>query len=170
MRNEKVVLFYGEPVSHYSYDGIYYSIYFPFHWVLDTKPNTGPKHCQYCRIDGCTQLNFSNGAASTVTQNIQSQSLSVDTIFVGYCVDCAVNEYQCSRGHGFEMGEEIVKTERIETSSTKTYLRHTKYDNGSIQTILQQTLPEDDRLSIRSISNESNLYELSSNNSSSGKS
>jgi hypothetical protein len=131
MRNEKVVLFYGAPVSHYSYDGIYYSVYFPFEWIIDTKPNTGPKYCQYCRIDGC-----------------------VDTIFVGYCVDCARNVYQCSRGNGFELGEEVLQTEYIETSATKTYLKHTKYDNETVKNILPN---DNDRLSIRSISNESGV-------------
>ena len=47
-------------------------------WVVDRIPGTGPTECIACSRNG-----------------------SWNGVFVGYCVDCATNQYNSLRGSGF---------------------------------------------------------------------
>ena len=68
----------GEKRNYYVYDNELYTSTFPMDWVVDRIPGTGPTECIACSRNG-----------------------SWNGVFVGYCVDCATNQYNSLRGSGF---------------------------------------------------------------------
>jgi hypothetical protein len=79
-----------------------YFIYFPYEWVLNMQPGSGPKHCKNCKLHGI-----------------------VDNMFLGYCMDCANYIYDFTRGHGFLWGIEQIDMNHKESSANFTYLKYT---------------------------------------------
>jgi hypothetical protein len=59
-------------------DEVIYFGRFPFEWAKCHEPGTGPNECEEC---------FNNGMYHSV--------------FIGYCVPCALNKYKGLRGKGF---------------------------------------------------------------------
>ena len=70
--------FCGVKRNYYVYDNELYTSTFPMDWVVDRIPGTGPTECVACARNG-----------------------SWNGVFVGYCVDCATNQYNSLRGSGF---------------------------------------------------------------------
>jgi hypothetical protein len=70
--------FLGE---HYLYDGFWYYYKFPVEWAKNHSSFTGPNQCGNCRDHG---------------------SVHDETVFVGYCLNCAVYEYDGMRGPGMK--------------------------------------------------------------------
>jgi len=64
--------------TYYSYDDELYAGTFPEEWAMDHAPGTGPKDCENCRDAGGW-----NG------------------VFLGYCGNCAIYEYNGTRCKGF---------------------------------------------------------------------
>ena len=62
----------------YLYDYQWYHEKFPKEWALNHKKGTGPGQCSNCEKYGC-----------------------INTVFIGYCANCAVYEYDGKRGCGF---------------------------------------------------------------------
>jgi hypothetical protein len=62
----------------YMYDEELYDRRFPLEWAMNHKPKTGPKECKCCREYG-----------------------SWRGCFIGYCANCAINEYKYERCRGF---------------------------------------------------------------------
>jgi hypothetical protein len=74
----------GKP-AYYSYDEELYCGTFPEEWALDHLPGTGPKDCGNCACYG-----------------------SWNGVFLGYCANCAVYEYNGERGRGLiDVGTEF---------------------------------------------------------------
>jgi len=95
---------YEEPIyngNKYSYDYQWYYETFPEHWATCHKEGTGPGQCGNCADYGC-----------------------VNGVFIGYCANCAVNDYNGSRGRGFiDVGIEYPGAEMLEHPSVfDTYL------------------------------------------------
>jgi len=88
--------------DNYKFQGITYSKYFPYDWVTSHLDGTGPHECDNCFIYGST-----------------------NEMFIGYCMNCARNDYECKRGHGFcDIGYEDIIEEDFENSATHTYLKY----------------------------------------------
>jgi len=74
----------GKP-AYYSYDEELYCGTFPTIWAENHMEGTGPKECGNCSYYG-----------------------SWNGVFLGYCANCAKNEYNGERGHGFiDIGKEF---------------------------------------------------------------
>ena len=65
-------------MDFYEHEGICYDVNFPREWAESHLPNTGPIYCSNCSYYGTTQ----NG------------------LFVMYCRNCALYNYQGTRGKG----------------------------------------------------------------------
>jgi hypothetical protein len=68
--------FYFE--NKYLYDYYWYHENFPVEWAMCPKEGTGPGQCGNCLDYGC-----------------------INDVFIGYCANCAIYDYEGSRGRGF---------------------------------------------------------------------
>ena len=119
--------------DHYVYDKQKYYLFFPYDWVQNMFPGTGPKMCDKCLLHG-----------------------SKKNIFIGYCYDCANYVYDCKRGHGFENGQEDVDMVNKETSANFTYLKYTKHMNVANDPIMKNNnRSRSNSFSLKTISKES---------------
>ena len=86
----------------YLYDYQWYHEKFPEDWAICPKEGTGPGQCENCTDYGC-----------------------INGIFIGYCVNCALYDYDGSRGRGFiNVGVEYTDNEGPEFPSIfDTYLK-----------------------------------------------
>jgi hypothetical protein len=64
--------------NKYLYDYYWYHENFPLDWAICPKEGTGPSQCGNCLDYGC-----------------------INGIFIGYCANCAIYDYEGSRGRGF---------------------------------------------------------------------
>jgi hypothetical protein len=62
----------------YLYDYQWYHENFPEEWAVNHKEGTGPGQCMNCADYG-----------------------SINCVFIGYCANCAIHDYNGSRGRGF---------------------------------------------------------------------
>jgi len=95
---------------HHDKDSILYFGRFPLEWATSHAPGTGPSQCEMCYINGMHS-----------------------DVFLGYCVECAVEVYGGNRGRGFvASGKESRLKEsnenRIILSSFDTYLNGVDLD------------------------------------------
>lgn len=72
---EEIPFYYDDK---YLYDYNWYHEKFPEEWVYTHKEGTGPGQCMNCLDYGC-----------------------INEIFIGYCVNCALYDYEGTRGRGF---------------------------------------------------------------------
>jgi hypothetical protein len=102
---------YSDHCSSYSYDeeedeeefvleGVYHDC-FPNQWRETHLPGTGPEECTNCAYYGC-----------------------INSVFIGYCANCAINVYNGTRGRGFiDIGVEYITEETLGFQSVfDTYL------------------------------------------------
>lgn len=94
--------------DNYLYDTKWYYERFPLAWARSHKPLTGPNECKNCAHHG---------------------SLHNESIFVGYCVNCARYVYKYERGHGFREGVEDASADSTIPSAQETYLRGVDLDD-----------------------------------------
>ena len=118
--------------DHYVYDKQKYYLFFPYDWVQNMFPGTGPKMCEKCVLHGVK-----------------------NDIFIGYCYDCANYVYDCKRGHGFENGQEDVDMVNKETSANFTYLKYTKHMNVAYDPTANIGRTRSNSFTLKSISKES---------------
>ena len=118
--------------DHYVYDKQKYYLFFPYDWVQNMFPGTGPKMCEKCVLHGVK-----------------------NDIFIGYCYDCANYVYDCKRGHGFENGQEDVDMVNKETSANFTYLKYTKHMNLAYDPTANIGRTRSNSFTLKSISKES---------------
>ena len=118
--------------DHYVYDKQKYYLLFPYDWVQNMFPGTGPKMCEKCVLHG-----------------------SKKGVFIGYCYDCANYVYDCKRGHGFENGKEDVDMVNKETSANFTYLKYTKHMNIAYEPTANIGIQRSNSFSLKTISKES---------------
>jgi hypothetical protein len=64
--------------NKYLYDYYWYHENFPVEWAMCPKEYTGPSQCGNCLDYGC-----------------------INGVFIGYCANCAIYDYDGSRGRGF---------------------------------------------------------------------
>jgi hypothetical protein len=64
--------------NKYLYDYYWYHENFPVEWAMCPKDGTGPSQCGNCLDYGC-----------------------INGVFIGYCANCAIYDYEGSRGRGF---------------------------------------------------------------------
>ena len=103
--NPKVIRRGGVKDQYYSYDDELYTKTFPTEWATCHLPGTGPKECLNCASSG-----------------------SWNGVFIGYCTNCAIIEYNYMRGSGFiEIGEEYKIDHK--NSATNTYLHGIEWDD-----------------------------------------
>jgi len=87
--------------QYYTYKGIHYDIAFPIFWVLHEEPETGPHHCNNCKIAGTFR-----------------------GVFLMYCANCAQHIYKNNVGYGaIESGTELIEGYDVEKSAWNTYLK-----------------------------------------------
>ena len=65
--------------NKYLYDYYWYHENFPVDWAMCPKDGTGPSQCGNCLDFGC-----------------------INGVFIGYCANCAIYDYEGSRGRGFK--------------------------------------------------------------------
>ena len=65
--------------NKYLYDYYWYHENFPKEWAMCPKDGTGPSQCGNCLDYGC-----------------------INGVFIGYCMNCAIYDYEGSRGRGFK--------------------------------------------------------------------
>jgi hypothetical protein len=65
--------------NKYLYDYYWYHENFPVEWAMCPKDGTGPSQCENCLDYGC-----------------------INGVFIGYCMNCAIYDYEGSRGRGFK--------------------------------------------------------------------
>jgi len=65
--------------NKYLYDYYWYHENFPKEWAMCPKEGTGPSQCNNCLDYGC-----------------------INGVFIGYCMNCAIYDYEGSRGRGFK--------------------------------------------------------------------
>ena len=119
--------------DHYVYDKQKYYLFFPYDWVQNMFPGTGPKMCDKCVLHG-----------------------SKKNIFIGYCYDCANYVYDCKRGHGFENCLEDIDMVNKEKSANFTYLKYTKHMNVANDPIMKNNnRSRSNSFSLKTISKES---------------
>jgi hypothetical protein len=118
--------------DHYVYDKQKYYLFFPYDWVQNMFPGTGPNMCEKCVLHG-----------------------SKKGVFIGYCYDCANYVYDCKRGHGFENGQEDVDMVNKETSANFTYLKYTKHMNIAYEPTANIGIQRSNSFSLKTISKES---------------
>ena len=98
---------------YYSFNDELYAPSFPEEWVTTHLPSTGPKDCDNCAFYG-----------------------SWNGVFTSYCTNCAIYEYNGTRGRGFiSCGEENNETPNVLLipSAWDTYLKDVKlHDVGDI--------------------------------------
>lgn len=82
------------------WEGMYHNN-FPNQWRETRLPGTGPEECSNCAHFGC-----------------------INGLFIGYCANCAIHEYNGTRGRGFiEQGVEYITEETLGYQSVfDTYL------------------------------------------------
>jgi hypothetical protein len=97
----KKIMFCGEPCNIFLYNHVFYDIHFPYQWLDDMMPGTGPNECAECQKHGF-----------------------LNDVFVGFCESCAVYIYEYTRGHGFYDGIEIISEKYKDTSAAETYLKY----------------------------------------------
>jgi hypothetical protein len=88
--------------NKYLYDYYWYHENFPKEWAMCPKDGTGPSQCGNCLDYGC-----------------------INGVFIGYCANCAIYDYEGSRGRGFiDVGVEYDDNCCMEfTSVFDTYLK-----------------------------------------------
>ena len=87
-------------------DNVIYFGRFPLEWALNHEPGSGPNECERC---------FKNGMHNHV--------------FIGYCVDCAVEKYKGLCGRGFiSPGMERHDDDENNPSAFDTYLKGVDLD------------------------------------------
>jgi hypothetical protein len=118
--------------DYYVYDEQKYYLFFPYDWVQNMFPGTGPKMCEKCVLHG-----------------------SKKGIFIGYCYDCANYVYDCKRGHGFENCLEDIDMVNKETSANYTYLKYTKHMNVANDPTVNIGISRSNSFSLKTISKES---------------
>ena len=118
--------------DYYVYDEQKYYLFFPYDWVQNMFPGTGPKMCEKCVLHG-----------------------SKKGIFIGYCYDCANYVYDCKRGHGFENCLEDIDMVNKETSANYTYLKYTKHMNIANDPTVNIGITRSNSFSLKTISKES---------------
>ena len=118
--------------DYYVYDEQKYYLFFPYDWVQNMFPGTGPKMCEKCVLHG-----------------------SKKGIFIGYCYDCANYVYDCKRGHGFENCLEDIDMVNKETSANYTYLKYTKHMNVANDPNVNIGITRSNSFSLKTISKES---------------
>jgi hypothetical protein len=118
--------------DYYVYDEQKYYLFFPYDWVQNMFPGTGPKMCEKCVLHG-----------------------SKKGIFIGYCYDCANYVYDCKRGHGFENCLEDIDMVNKETSANYTYLKYTKHMNVANDPTVNIGITRSNSFSLKTISKES---------------
>jgi len=119
--------------DYYVYDKQKYYLFFPYDWVQNMFPGTGPKMCEKCVLHG-----------------------SKKSIFIGYCYDCANYVYDCKRGHGFENYLEDIDMVNKETSANYTYLKYTKHMNVANDPVMKNNnRSRSNSFSFKTISKES---------------
>jgi hypothetical protein len=96
---------YDEPFHYgerYLYDYQWYHEKFPEEWAVCHKEGTGPGQCTNCADYG-----------------------SINGVFIGYCANCAMYDYEGTRGRGFiDVGVENSDSLVLEYSSAfDTYLK-----------------------------------------------
>ena len=93
---------------YYSYNEVLYAGTFPRIWAKNHKYGTGPKNCEKCNYIGLW-----NG------------------VFIGYCVNCAINIYKGERGRGLiDYGVENKKETVLKYPSIfTTYLNNVKQED-----------------------------------------
>jgi hypothetical protein len=64
--------------NSYYYNEYHYDIHFPIHYATNHLSGTGPNNCNSCKKSGTWR-----------------------GVFIGYCVFCARNDYNFTRGNGF---------------------------------------------------------------------
>ena len=87
----------------YLYDYQWYHENFPVEWAVCPKDGTGPGQCENCAEYGC-----------------------INGVFIGYCANCAIYDYEGSRGRGFiDVGKEHddVTVTAVYPSIFDTYLK-----------------------------------------------
>ena len=86
----------------YLYDYCWYHENFPQDWAFCHKDGTGPGQCSNCSDVGC-----------------------VNGVFIGYCANCAIYDYNGLRGRGFiDVGIECSDEDALQyTSAFDTYLK-----------------------------------------------
>ena len=119
--------------DYYVYDEQKYYLFFPYDWVQNMFPGTGPKMCEKCVLHG-----------------------SKKGIFIGYCYDCANYVYDLKRGHGFENYLEDIDMVNKETSANYTYLKYTKHMNVANDPVMKNNnRSRSNSFSFKTISKES---------------
>ena len=96
---------YDEPFHYgerYLYDYQWYHEKFPEEWAVCHKEGTGPGQCTNCADYG-----------------------SINGVFIGYCANCAIYNYEGARGRGFiDVGKEISDNDVLGFASVfETYLK-----------------------------------------------
>jgi hypothetical protein len=87
--------------NKYLYDYYWYHENFPKEWAMCPKEGTGPSQCGNCLDYGC-----------------------INGVFIGYCANCAIYDYEGSRGRGFiDVGVEYDETIGSVPSVFDTYLK-----------------------------------------------
>jgi hypothetical protein len=76
--NTNEIVYLGKNNHYYTYDEELYTVTFPEDWARSHLPKTGPKNCRNCAFYG-----------------------SWNGVFIGYCLNCAINKYNGYRGRGF---------------------------------------------------------------------
>jgi hypothetical protein len=84
--------------NKYLYDYYWYHENFPVEWAMCPKDGTGPSQCENCLDYGC-----------------------INGVFIGYCMNCAIYDYEGSRGRGF-------KDVGIEDDDTKVMVYQSVFD------------------------------------------
>jgi hypothetical protein len=98
--------FYYE--DKYLYDNFWYCKTFPLEWAQSHLDGTGPNCCMNCADFGC-----------------------VFGVFIGYCANCAIHDYEGVRGRGFMGdGEEYSGEDSLDyPSAFDTYLKDINVDD-----------------------------------------
>jgi hypothetical protein len=114
-----------------------YNKSFPEEWAISHLPGTGPEQCGNCYDYG-----------------------SIDGVFLGYCLNCAIYVYNCERGPGLGLGateeemdqdidqdmeETQVESETIHMSKLVARLRECSDDLDYVFRITKDTVPPDDQ-------------------------
>ena len=103
----------------YIMNNVVYTAHFPVEWALEHEssklgPGTSPTHCHNCNYYG-----------------------SYKGVFIGYCYNCSVFDYNLSRGYGFDEGKEqdldtvcqICPNNSSESAMFATYLKNIPLEN-----------------------------------------
>ena len=102
--NDQDKIVYVNGTDYKTYKGFKYHKYFPDEWILNEKEDTG-RECPNCV-----------GEEGDLTGYAM-----YNEIILGYCVNCAAEEYYFQRGCGFE--DQLVECEFEGQSAFETYLK-----------------------------------------------